>query len=80
MSSREGCERYPCHFDGQDCTFCFCPFYPCLDTSLGMMVEGVWSCNSCTLVHKAEVAEEIVEGLFNDVDISLLWRSIRSQI
>ncbi|MDP6613031.1 MAG: cysteine-rich small domain-containing protein, partial [Candidatus Hydrothermarchaeota archaeon] len=25
----EKCEYYPCHFQGQDCTWCFCPFYPC---------------------------------------------------
>ena len=26
---RNTCQYYPCHFHNQDCTFCFCPFYPC---------------------------------------------------
>nr|WP_269850484.1 cysteine-rich small domain-containing protein [Methanosarcina horonobensis] len=29
MGGRKTCEYYPCHFEGQNCTFCFCPFYPC---------------------------------------------------
>ena len=28
VGSDESCEYYPCHFVGQDCTWCFCPFYP----------------------------------------------------
>lgn len=35
-----GCEHYPCHFEGQDCTFCFCPFYPCEDGRLGHVTDG----------------------------------------
>ena len=29
------CEFYPCHFEGQYCDFCYCPFYPCGDSSTG---------------------------------------------
>jgi len=59
---RRDCEYYPCHFEGQDCTFCFCPFYPCNDveSSTGKMV---WSCVDCTIIHEPEVAEEILVAL-----------------
>ncbi|MDO5851530.1 MAG: precorrin-3B C(17)-methyltransferase, partial [Methanobacteriaceae archaeon] len=29
------CEYFPCHTYHQNCTFCFCPFYPCGDGSTG---------------------------------------------
>lgn len=25
--TNESCEYYPCHFEGQNCMFCYCPFY-----------------------------------------------------
>lgn len=33
-----GCEYYPCHRHPQNCTFCYCPFYPCGEGSTG----GKW--------------------------------------
>nr|QNO41215.1 hypothetical protein JNOLDJLP_00040 [Methanosarcinales archaeon ANME-2c ERB4]QNO41619.1 hypothetical protein OAEIHDOC_00040 [Methanosarcinales archaeon ANME-2c ERB4] len=66
---RRDCEYYPCHFEGQDCTFCFCPFYPCNDTRTGgKYVESstgrmVWSCVDCTIIHEPEVAQEILVAL-----------------
>lgn len=56
------CQYYPCHhFEGQDCTFCFCPLYPCKDPELGRFIRSrrgkrLWSCVDCTLVHRPEVA------------------------
>ncbi|MHC1625177.1 MAG: cysteine-rich small domain-containing protein [Methermicoccaceae archaeon] len=52
----EVCEYYPCHFEGQTCTYCYCPFYPCMDYELGFWVIGwegnvVWSCIDCHLLH-----------------------------
>ena len=29
------CPYFPCHHPDQDCTFCFCPLYPCGDPLLG---------------------------------------------
>jgi adenosylcobinamide hydrolase len=57
----EGCHYYPCHFKGQACDFCYCPFYPCRDSELGDEVESsagetVWSCSRCTLLHEPLVA------------------------
>jgi len=58
---KKSCEYYPCHFDGQDCSFCFCPFYPCLiyETGGELKNEKIWSCMNCEFVHKKEIAEEI---------------------
>ncbi len=64
------CEYYPCHFMGQDCTFCFCPFYPCLDglTCGGYVVSkrtgrDVWSCKRCVWIHKKDVVADILPGI-----------------
>ena len=62
------CKYYPCHFYGQDCTFCYCPFYPCLIYDLGgeliLTEDGyVWSCKGCNWVHEKENAEEIIYRL-----------------
>lgn len=58
---REDCEFYPCHFEGQDCSFCFCPFYPCLIYETGGKLKGekVWSCVDCHFIHKKDFAEEL---------------------
>ena len=53
------CEYYPCHFEGQDCTHCYCPLYPCEDPELGEWIKSsrgypVWTCKDCMLLHKKE--------------------------
>ncbi len=55
------CSYYPCHFEGQDCSFCFCPFYPCLIYETGGEMKGnaIWSCMKCSLVHKPEIVQEL---------------------
>lgn len=62
--SDRSCEFYPCHFEGQDCTFCYCPLYPCLDLQLGTFVHSrkggeVWSCEHCYWSHRGDVARAI---------------------
>lgn len=62
------CSYYPCHFEGQDCTFCFCPFYPCGDEKRGKLIVGkrgreVWSCKGCVDVHRKDVVARIQEAL-----------------
>ena len=64
----EGCDYYPCHHEGQDCTLCFCPFYPCLDPRLGHYVKGrkgdqVWSCQDCLWIHRPDVGRYMKERL-----------------
>ena len=54
------CEFYPCHFEGQNCDFCYCPFYPCLIRETGGYLKGkVWSCKNCDFIHKKDVAEKV---------------------
>ncbi len=60
------CKYYPCHFNGQDCTFCYCPFYPCLLYDLGGELvlsshgEYVWSCKGCSWIHEKENVENVI--------------------
>ncbi|MDU9375949.1 hypothetical protein McpSp1_05290 [Methanocorpusculaceae archaeon Sp1] len=63
----EGCPYYPCHnYSRQQCSFCYCPLYPCMDTSLGAMIETphgeVWSCMDCRLVHVPEVTTHLLKN------------------
>ena len=54
---RRECDFYPCHYDGQYCDFCYCPFYPCGDSSTGgswIKGKGVWNCKECTWIHTPE--------------------------
>jgi Zn-finger protein len=63
------CEYYPCHFEGQDCTWCYCPFYPCLDPATGGRYKlsarkgKVWSCVDCHWVHREKASRAIQEKL-----------------
>ncbi len=62
-TEKGNCEYYPCHhFEGQVCTHCFCPLYPCKDQELGRFVrtkrgKRVWTCIDCRLVHIPKVAK-----------------------
>lgn len=54
------CEYYPCHSHPQNCTFCYCPFYPCGDPSTGghwIKEKKVWSCDSCTWIHQDDTVQ-----------------------
>ncbi len=73
-ASRGTCQYYPCHFNGQDCTFCFCPFYACEDERTGgkwiVASSGnkVWSCENCTYVHQSRLSRQILDILMEDGD------------
>lgn len=56
------CEYYPCHFEGQECTHCYCPLYPCEDPELGEWIKSgrgyaIWTCKDCTLLHHKKAIE-----------------------
>lgn len=80
--SRLNCEYYPCHFEGQDCTFCFCPFYPCEDKRTGgELVQrptggSVWSCAKCSLIHEGEIAGRVLEALMKGRKIREVWELV----
>jgi Zn-finger protein len=66
--SDKSCEYYPCHIEGQDCTWCYCPFYPCLDGETGGRFKrssstgrDVWSCIDCRWIHREEVARAVAD-------------------
>jgi threonine-phosphate decarboxylase len=85
-AGRGSCEYYPCHFAGQDCTFCFCPFYACEEERTGgKWIESstggqVWSCEYCTLLHRPKVAKMVLDALMADGDtddnIRRAWKEI----
>ena len=68
------CEYYPCHWEGQYCDFCYCPFYPCGDSSTGgewIKGKNVWNCKECNWLHKKEAVEcirEPLEDILEEVD------------
>ena len=64
------CKFFPCHEGLEDCTFCYCPFYPCQEVDTGgrftiSKISGkkVWSCADCIFHHKQDTAYKILEGL-----------------
>lgn len=72
MGSNLECDYYSCHFEEQDCTFCFCPFYPCEDERTGgQWIDSssggqVWSCLYCNVIHKPEVVDGLISVLTKD--------------
>ena len=62
------CPYHPCHFTGQDCTFCYCPFYPCNDEDLGRNIESrrnkpIWECTYCLFIHRPEVGKFVMSNI-----------------
>ena len=49
------CVYFPCHDIIEDCTFCYCPFYPCDNTERGEWIhnkaEKIWDCSNCNWIH-----------------------------
>lgn len=90
IGGRKTCEYYPCHFEGQNCTFCFCPFYPCENERTGgkwiQSSRGgkVWSCVDCHLVHKKEIAQKILDCLMQEGDtdelVKVAWKEVMEPI
>ena len=68
------CEFYPCHWDGQYCDFCYCPFYPCGDSATGgewIKGKGIWNCKECNWLHTKQAVEclrEPLENILEDVE------------
>lgn len=63
----KACKFFPCHQGMEDCTFCYCPFYPCLDAGLGGYVTSpkfnkmIWSCKACDWIHRKKVTKNIFD-------------------
>jgi Zn-finger protein len=58
MGKNCDCKHYPCHKDLEDCTFCYCPLYPCEKTDKGKWLEDkIWDCSECTYIHNTDTVE-----------------------
>lgn len=64
------CSAYPCHEGLEDCTFCYCPFYPCgqiehggrhLTVYKGTVKEKIWDCTGCNWIHKKNFVDKVFE-------------------
>lgn len=74
---RLNCENFPCHTPEQDCSFCFCPFYPCRDERTGgQELDGSWCCRNCLIVHRPSVAEMIMDGLMKGQSVPQAWKAL----
>ncbi|MFB3763761.1 MAG: cysteine-rich small domain-containing protein [Methanotrichaceae archaeon] len=78
---RLNCERYPCHFPEQDCAFCFCPFYPCMDErTKGHMKGDIWACDDCTVIHSPEISGIIMDALMGGKALSEAWNILVERV
>ena len=70
----KNCLHFPCHKDMEDCTFCYCPFYPCLRTDRGgywkkkKNGDKVWACENCTWIHKKDTVQKVHDFLYRNKD------------
>ncbi|HIH44386.1 MAG TPA: threonine-phosphate decarboxylase, partial [Candidatus Methanoperedenaceae archaeon] len=68
------------------CTFCFCPFYPCMDERTGgKYVERstggtVWSCAGCELIHRTEVAQRVLDALLEGQSVRQAWDTVMRRL
>jgi Zn-finger protein len=65
----KSCQFFPCHRGLEDCTFCYCPIYPCADQSLGEWIldirKGkVWDCSKCIKFH-GKNAQQTMDDYLN---------------
>jgi threonine-phosphate decarboxylase len=78
---RLNCDKFPCHGLDQDCSLCFCPFYPCGDGRTGGRMEaGVWSCRSCRIIHRPEVAAMVMDCLMRGETLVETWKKLEEKI
>jgi precorrin-3B C17-methyltransferase len=63
------CPDYPCHQHPQNCTFCYCPFYPCGDSITGgkwIKGKSVWDCTDCLWIHEDDTVD-CIQGKLDDI-------------
>lgn len=65
--ANKACRFFPCHRGIEDCTFCYCPFYPCQNQERGNYIyspklkKDIWSCQECNWIHKKKVVDSIFD-------------------
>jgi L-threonine-O-3-phosphate decarboxylase len=90
IGGRKTCEYYPCHFEGQNCTFCFCLFYPFENELTGWKwIESsrggrIWSCVDCHLIHNKEIAQKVLDCLMQEGNtdelVKVAWKKVMEPI
>ena len=57
----KSCNYYPCHKGLEDCTYCFCPIYPCGYKEFGKFVKNkkIWDCSGCLIFHKKKIVDKL---------------------
>lgn len=81
INKRISCQYYPCHFNGQDCTFCYCPYYPCLDErTKGKFIlkkeSKIWDCSNCEIIHFPKISSKLTYEIMNEKNIDEIWKKI----
>ena len=71
IGQNKNCRYFPCHDELEDCTFCYCPIYPCLKEERGgywlkTNNRKVWACEKCVWIHKKENAKKLLKILYNE--------------
>lgn len=78
---RLSCDKFPCHGLDQDCSLCFCPFYPCRDRRTGgQMLDGAWSCQHCRIIHRADVAGMVMDALMRGEALAAVWKRLEEKL
>ncbi len=76
---RLNCERFPCHGADQDCSLCFCPFYPCEDDRTGgRVMDGTWCCEGCLIIHRPDVAGMVLDALLQGEAVPDVWMKLEA--
>jgi Zn-finger protein len=69
LTREDHCKFFPCHKginpEDFDCTFCYCPIYPCgIKETGGKWITGnsgdaIWDCTGCNIIHRKDVVKKI---------------------
>ena len=63
------CKYYPCLEGLEDCTFCYCPLYPCGKKYRGgkwikdSNKKEIWDCSNCTIIHREDVVKRLLRRM-----------------
>lgn len=68
------CEHYPCHFEGQNCLFCFCPLYH-FENCGGdyTIVDGKKDCSKCEIPHRPENYDLVIAKMKREYGWDIIY-------
>jgi Zn-finger protein len=44
------------------------------------MVEGAWDCRSCRIIHRPEVAANVLDGLMRGESLEEVWKKLEEKL